>query len=112
MGMLGDMGKYTQYQVANSIPLAAQNDSLVGAGAGLGVGLGAGVAITQAVGQALGSATQAAAAPAAAASVAAAPAGDSPEARLVQLKGLLDKGLIAQGDYDTAKAEILKKLMG
>ena len=26
MDMIGDMGRYTQYQVANSIPLAAQNE--------------------------------------------------------------------------------------
>ena len=26
MGMMGDMGKFTQYQMANSIPLAAQNE--------------------------------------------------------------------------------------
>jgi len=43
---------------------------------------------------------------------AAAPAGDAPEVRLEKLKGMLDKGLIAQADYDTAKAEILKKLIG
>jgi membrane protease subunit (stomatin/prohibitin family) len=39
-------------------------------------------------------------------------ASDDPTSRLEKLKGLLDKGLISQADYDTAKAEILKKLMG
>ena len=34
------------------------------------------------------------------------------EQRLEKLKGLLDKGLISQTDYDAAKAEVLKKLMG
>ncbi|NMK46651.1 SHOCT domain-containing protein, partial [Achromobacter sp. Bel] len=33
-----------------------------------------------------------------------------PVARLQQLKDLLDKGLITAADYDTAKAEVLKKL--
>ncbi|WP_441359652.1 SHOCT domain-containing protein, partial [Zemynaea arenosa] len=52
-------------------------------------------------------------APAAAAPAApAAPAEDSIEARLAKLKGLLDKGLISQGDYDSTKAELLKKLIG
>jgi membrane protease subunit (stomatin/prohibitin family) len=41
MNMIGDMGRYTQYQVANSMPIAAGNES--GGIAGLGVGLGAGL---------------------------------------------------------------------
>jgi membrane protease subunit (stomatin/prohibitin family) len=41
MNMLGDMNKYTQYQVANSLPIAAANEGggLAGIGAGLGAGL-------------------------------------------------------------------------
>jgi membrane protease subunit (stomatin/prohibitin family) len=43
MGMVGDLGKYTQYQVANSVPLAAQNEGgLAGVGAGLAAGVGMG----------------------------------------------------------------------
>ena len=34
------------------------------------------------------------------------------EVRLEKLKGLLDKGLISASDYDSAKAELLKKLVG
>jgi membrane protease subunit (stomatin/prohibitin family) len=34
------------------------------------------------------------------------------EDRLAKLKGLLDKGLISAADYDGAKAELLKKLIG
>jgi len=41
MNMIGDMGRYTQYQVANSMPITAGNES--GGIAGLGVGLGAGL---------------------------------------------------------------------
>jgi hypothetical protein len=37
---------------------------------------------------------------------------ESPEDRLVKLKGLLDKGLISQADFDATKSEILKKLIG
>jgi membrane protease subunit (stomatin/prohibitin family) len=47
MNMVGDMGRYTQYQVAQSIPIAAGNEG--GGGVGVGAGLGAGVAIGQAM---------------------------------------------------------------
>jgi membrane protease subunit (stomatin/prohibitin family) len=45
MNMIGDMGRYTQYQVANSLPIAAGNES--GGIAGIGVGLGAGMTMAQ-----------------------------------------------------------------
>jgi membrane protease subunit (stomatin/prohibitin family) len=45
MNMVGDMGRYTQFEVAQSIPVAAANE---GSGAaGVGAGLGAGVAMGQ-----------------------------------------------------------------
>ena len=44
MNMIGDMNRYTQFQVANSMPIAAANE---GGGAGIGVGLGAGMAMAQ-----------------------------------------------------------------
>jgi len=44
MNMIGDMNRYTQFQVAQSMPVAAANE---GGGAGLGVGLGAGLAMGQ-----------------------------------------------------------------
>jgi membrane protease subunit (stomatin/prohibitin family) len=44
MNMLGDMGRYTQFQVAQSLPIAAANE---GGMAGLGVGLGAGLGMGQ-----------------------------------------------------------------
>jgi membrane protease subunit (stomatin/prohibitin family) len=47
MNMVGDMGRYTQYQVAQSIPVAAANEG--GGAAGIGAGLGAGVAMGQAM---------------------------------------------------------------
>jgi membrane protease subunit (stomatin/prohibitin family) len=95
------MGGFTRFQVASSIPLAAQNE---GGLAGIGAGLGAGVVVGQAMAQGLSGAF----APAAAA----APAEDSIEIRLQKLKGLLDKGLISAADYDSTKAELLKKLIG
>jgi len=50
MNMIGDMGRYTQFQVANSMPIAAANQ---GGAAGLGVGLGAGMAMGQQMMQAM-----------------------------------------------------------
>jgi membrane protease subunit (stomatin/prohibitin family) len=47
MNMLGDMGKFTQYQVAQAIPIAAANEG--GGAVGVGAGLGAGVAMGQAM---------------------------------------------------------------
>ena len=50
MNMLGDMNKYTQYQVAQSIPIAAANE---GGLAGAGVGLGAGFTMAQTLANAM-----------------------------------------------------------
>jgi membrane protease subunit (stomatin/prohibitin family) len=47
MNMIGDMGRYTQFEVAQSIPTAAANEG--GGAAGIGAGLGAGVAMGQAM---------------------------------------------------------------
>jgi len=52
MNMIGDMSRYTQYQVANSLPIAAANEGGGGV-AGIGVGLGAGLAMGQTVVNAL-----------------------------------------------------------
>jgi len=108
MGMMGDMAKFTQYQVASSIPLAAQNEGGV---AGVGAGLAAGVVMGQTMAEGIKSA-MAGAGGVNAGSANAAGNAENPAARLEQLKGLLDKGLISQADFDTAKAEILKKLVG
>jgi membrane protease subunit (stomatin/prohibitin family) len=45
MNMIGDMGRYTQFQVAQSMPIAAANEG--GGAAGVGVGLGAGMTMAQ-----------------------------------------------------------------
>lgn len=51
MNMVGDMGRYTQFEVAQSIPTAAANEG--GGAAGVGAGLGAGIAMGQAMADAL-----------------------------------------------------------
>jgi membrane protease subunit (stomatin/prohibitin family) len=53
MGIVGDLPRYTQFQVAQSIPTAAAS----GGAAGAGVGVGAGVAMGQAMARAIGGAT-------------------------------------------------------
>jgi membrane protease subunit (stomatin/prohibitin family) len=79
MTMLGDMGRYTQFQVAQSMPIAAANEG--GGMAGIGAGLGAGMAMAQTMMSAMrppapGEAPPAAG-PAAPPPVAAAAAGDT-----------------------------------
>ncbi len=109
MNMIGDMQRYTQYQVANSIPDAARNE---GGMAAMGVGLGAGVGFGQVVGQAMASALPgtAAAAPAAAAATVAAISADEVVATLEKLHGLVEKGILSQSEFDAKKAELLRKL--
>jgi membrane protease subunit (stomatin/prohibitin family) len=51
MNMIGNMQQYTQFQAANSLPIAAANEG--GGLAGLGVGLGAGVGLGQVFSQAM-----------------------------------------------------------
>jgi membrane protease subunit (stomatin/prohibitin family) len=71
MNMLGDMNKYTQFQIAQSIPIAAGNEG--GGFAGAGIGLGAGMAMGQQFAAAMNPQNQNQAPPAAA-PVAATPA--------------------------------------
>jgi membrane protease subunit (stomatin/prohibitin family) len=111
MNMIGDMGRFTQYQVANAIPEAAKNE---GGMAGMGVGLGAGVGFGQVMGQAMASAMQpmaggaapVTAAPAATSTVSA----DEVVATLEKLHGLVEKGILSQAEFEAKKAELLKKL--
>ena len=122
MGIVGDLSRYTQYQTAQAIPIAAQNEGgVAGIGAGIAAGMGMGNAMTAAMmgqqvapqGQPVVQAAQTAAPVAAATVAATAPAaGEDLAGKLTQLKTLLDQGLINQADYDTAKAEVIKKISG
>jgi membrane protease subunit (stomatin/prohibitin family) len=107
MNMIGDMGRFTQYQVANAIPEAAKNE---GGMAGMGVGLGAGVGFGQVMGQAMASAMQPAAGAAAAAAAAAPVSADDVVATLEKLHGLVAKGILSGEEFEAKKAELLKKL--
>ncbi len=106
MNMIGDMQRFTQYQVANSIPDAAKNE---GGMAGMGVGLGAGVGFGQIMGQAMAASMQPAGQPAQAAP-AATVSPDEVVATLEKLHGLVEKGILSQAEFDAKKAELLKKL--
>lgn len=107
MNMLGDLNKFTQYQVANSIPIAAGNEGgLAGIGAGLGAGMSFGQVMTGAMAQ---TAAQPAAAPAAAP---AAPQQSSEDivALLEKFHGLKEKGILTEEEFAAKKAELLSKL--
>jgi membrane protease subunit (stomatin/prohibitin family) len=73
MRMVGDMNKYTQFQVAQSMPIAAANEG--GGAAGIGAGLGAGLAMAQTMMQSIHPPEGGGAAPAAPAAGGAAPSG-------------------------------------
>ena len=106
VGMMAPvMGAYTQMQVADAIPLAAQNPGGV-AGMGMGVGLGFGMG--NMMGQQMAGAQQQLAQPGAApASAPAAPAKSLKE-ELTELKDLFDSQLINQAEYDAQRGAIMK----
>lgn len=103
MNMLGDLNRYTQFQTAESIPLAAENP---GGLAGTGASLGAGLAIGQAMAQGFAHPAPAQA------PTAAAPAqpAEDPIALLEKLSGLLAKGILTQQEFDAKKAELLSRI--
>jgi len=110
MGMVGnDMGKFVQYQTAQAIPKFAEGAGTGGGIAGDAMGLGAGVALGQVLAQNLQAGLQGNAAAPAAAVV-----GVKPEevmATLEKLGELKAKGILTQEEFDSKKAELLKKLV-
>ena len=103
MNVLGDMDRYTKYQVASSIPLAAQNEGgLAGAGAGLGAGLGLGQAFTQAMNPTIQ--------PPQSSVPAAKESAEDVMATLERLHGLMTKGILSAEEFEAKKADLLKKL--
>jgi membrane protease subunit (stomatin/prohibitin family) len=98
--MMGDLRQYAQFQAAESIPLAAQNEGgLAGIGAGLSAGMGIGQTISAAFGSQNG-----------VPGVAGAPAED-PFETINKLHELLTKGIITQEEFDAKKAELLRKII-
>ena len=109
VGMMAPvMGAYTQMQVADAIPLAAQNPSGI-AGMGMGVGLGFGMG--NVMGQQMTGAAQQMGQqpfPAGNAAASATPAKSLKE-ELTDLKELFDGQLISQAEFDASRAVIMKK---
>lgn len=98
MGMVGDLQRYTQYQVASNIGTAASNEGgIAGIGAGLGAGMAIGQTMTQALGQALPGAPAA--------------KSDGDVATLLEtLHDLKTKGVLTDAEFAAKKAELLKRL--
>jgi len=99
MGVVGDMGRYAQYQTAQSIPIAAANE---GGAAGIGAGLGAGVTIGQTMAAGIASAVQGVK-----------PGADGAAeitSAIEKLHDLMTKGILTKEEFDAKKTELLKKL--
>ena len=108
MNMVGDMARYTQFQVASSIPTAAANEGgVAGAGAGLGAGLAMGQAMAQSLGQTMQNSGGA---------QGGAPGAEKKESAqdvmqlLEKLHDLKTKGVLSEDEFNTKKADLLKKL--
>jgi len=99
MGLVGDMGRLTQYQTAQSIPIAAANE---GGGAGVGAGLGAGLAIGQTMASTMANSLQGSKPPAETAT--------DVTALLEKLHDLMNKGILTLEEFEAKKTELLKKL--
>jgi membrane protease subunit (stomatin/prohibitin family) len=98
MRMVGDLNKYTQFQAADSIALAAANPGgVAGAGAGLGAGIAMGQMMVDNLVTKPGSSDT-----------------DSPTEDPIQmlerLGDLFKKGILTQAEFDSKKAEILSKI--
>lgn len=101
MNLVGDLSKYTQFQVAESIPLAATNEGgVAGAGAGLGAGLVMGQAMSQSIANSMTNSTEQ--------NIQAEK--DEIFSTLEKLHGLVSKGILTQAEFDAKKQELLKKL--
>jgi membrane protease subunit (stomatin/prohibitin family) len=115
MGMVGnDMGKFMQYQTAQSIPKFAEGAGSGGGGiAGDAMGLGAGMAMGQVLAQNL-QAGLSGMNNSGAAAQAAAPVGIKPDdvmGMLEKLGELKAKGILTDEEFGAKKAELLKKLV-
>lgn len=99
MNMLGDLRRYAQFQTASSIPIAAANEGgIAGAGAGLGAGMAIGQTMAGAMGMGMGNNGGAAA--------------EDPLVTIEKLHQLMTKGAITKTEFESKKAELLKRVTG
>ena len=116
MNVIGDMARYTQYQTANAIPLAAQNEGgIAGIGAGLGAGMTMGQVMAASMTNSIATGTPGAtpgAAPGTPPVTAPAPAVSVDEivATIEKLHGLVGKGILSQAEFEAKKAALLQKI--
>ncbi|MFL6663795.1 MAG: SPFH domain-containing protein [Rhizobacter sp.] len=109
MGMVGnDMGKFMQYQTAQSMPKFAEGAGHGGV-VGDAMGLGAGVALGQVMASQLNQGLQGATQAGQPAQPVVKP--DEVMATIEKLGDLKAKGLLTQEEFDAKKAELLKKLV-
>lgn len=110
MGMVGnDMGKFMQYQTAQSLPEFAKGAAAGGGVVGDAMGLGAGVALGQVMAQQLGQGLQGGGAAQAAPVAGVKP--DEVMATIEKLAELKGKGILTAEEFEAKKAELLKKLV-
>jgi membrane protease subunit (stomatin/prohibitin family) len=122
MGMVGDMGRFIQYQTGQAIPEMAKNSGAGGI-AGDAMGLGAGVAIGQQMAQSLtqglaGASGSPGAPGAGPGSAGPAPAAGVATVRPEEVTGMIEKlhelhtkGVLTVDEFNAKKAELLKKLV-
>jgi membrane protease subunit (stomatin/prohibitin family) len=100
MNMLGDLNRYTKFQAAEALEMAAQNEGgVAGVGAGLGAGMAMAQVFTGVLGQGVGGGASGGGTPA-----------EDPMATIQKLHGLMTQGIISQEEFDTKKAELLRKI--
>lgn len=91
MKMVGDLKTYAQFQAADSISIAAKNE---GGAAGAGAGLGVGMAMSQAMNGAAGVSAST----------------ENPMDTINKLHEMMTKGVISQQEFESKKAELLKRV--
>ncbi len=116
MGMVGNnMGQFMQYQAAQALPTLARGVGQGGGGgiAGDAMGLGAGMAMGQMLANQIGQGLNSGAAqmPPAGAAAPAAIRPDEVMATIEKLADLKGKGILTEDEFNTKKAELLKKLV-
>ena len=99
MRMVGDLNKYTQFQTAEAIGTAAAHSGEASSGVGMGAGLAMGQAMANSMSNSMSHPNNSAAA-----------AAEDPVALLGKLHQLLTQGILTQAEFDTKKAELLKKI--